>query len=181
MLGVRVAAAVLLAVVGGACSEGDARDLVASTTTGRAGLSLQVEEFDDPGDIPDRHSLEGGNIAPTLVWERVPSDAVELVVTVTDRDAGGFVHWLVAGIPPEADGIGAGRLPEGAVEGRNDFGQVGYGGPAPPDGEQHRYEFRVTAYGATTGLEAGFTSEDLLGAASGELLNTDEVIRFFGG
>ena len=32
-----------------------------------------------------------------------------------------------------------------ARQGKNDFGKIGYGGPAPPKGKPHRYFFKVYA------------------------------------
>jgi phosphatidylethanolamine-binding protein (PEBP) family uncharacterized protein len=39
--------------------------------------------------------------------------------------------------------------------GTNDFGDLGYGGPCPPEGESHRYIFTLAALGEPSGLEAG--------------------------
>lgn len=86
------------------------------------------------------------------------------------RPGGTFVHWLVAGLPPEQASLDD-PLPPGAVEGRNDFGDVRWDGPCPPRGDDpHTYRFRVLAVAEETGLEHGFTAEDLEGAMADRLL-----------
>ena len=63
-----------------------------------------------------------------------------------DRNAGGFVHWVVTGIDPFVQGVGEGGLPENAVEGPNGAGTVGWIGPCPPAGSgMHTYEFALLA------------------------------------
>ena len=65
----------------------------------------------------------------------------------------GFWHWYVVNIPADvtslAKGAGdpkANALPAGAVQARNDFGAIGYGGPCPPKGSKpHHYQFTVFA------------------------------------
>jgi len=97
--------------------------------------------FQQEGIIPDRFSKEGGNISPPMVWREVPKQTTSLALIVDDPDApsGTFVHWLVYCIPPSATGLhegssAVGMLPNGAQQGRNGFGDVGYGGPQPPSG-----------------------------------------------
>jgi Raf kinase inhibitor-like YbhB/YbcL family protein len=98
---------------------------------------------------------EGGNISPALNWTSVPAGTQSLALTVYDPDApsgSGWWHWTVVNIPPSATGIaeGAGslegKLPSGAVQGRNDFGAAGFGGACPPKGDRpHRYVFTLWA------------------------------------
>jgi Raf kinase inhibitor-like YbhB/YbcL family protein len=84
------------------------------------------------------------NISPNVRWSGVPEGTKELALIVDDPDAPQphpFVHWVVCKIPPEADGLPEHvpkqtdvTSPEGAVQGKNSFGKIGYGGPAPPPG-----------------------------------------------
>jgi hypothetical protein len=59
-----------------------------------------------------------------------------------------WVHWVLYNIPPSAAGlpeaVEPGALPAGTLEGRNDWGRTGYGGPCPPVG-RHRYFFKLYA------------------------------------
>jgi Raf kinase inhibitor-like YbhB/YbcL family protein len=118
-------------------------------------IELTSPAFDEGATIPEKHSRLGGNVSPALAWAGVPADAAELVVIVQDPDApsGTFTHWIVAGIDPDLDGLDEGEVPEGAVEGGNDFGEDGYDGPQPPVGDPpHHYVFRVVALSDESGL-----------------------------
>jgi Raf kinase inhibitor-like YbhB/YbcL family protein len=84
---------------------------------------------------------------------------------VTDPDAGGFVHWVVYGLPGSTIGLREGRLPQGARAGTNGFGDTGYGGPCPPPGDgAHRYVFTLYALDEPVDLASGATRSELLGA-----------------
>ncbi|MFO0583730.1 MAG: YbhB/YbcL family Raf kinase inhibitor-like protein [Anaeromyxobacter sp.] len=96
----------------------------------------------------------GGNVSPELSWTGAPKDAKSFVVTAYDPDAptgSGWWHWVVYDIPAGttslAKGAGSGKaaLPEGAKQGRTDFGAPGFGGACPPPGKPHRYVFTVYA------------------------------------
>jgi Raf kinase inhibitor-like YbhB/YbcL family protein len=104
--------------------------------------------------IDVRFTCDGEDVSPALAWEGVPEGTAELALVVEDPDAPGatFTHWLVFGLDPTAGGLPEGARPQG--EGTNDFGDVGYGGPCPPGGEEHRYVFRLLALHAPSGLES---------------------------
>ncbi len=96
----------------------------------------------------------GENVSPPLSWQNAPAGAKSFVLTVYDPDAptgSGWWHWVVYDIPaatkelPEGAGSGKAALPEGAKQGRTDFGAPGFGGPCPPPGKPHRYIFTLYA------------------------------------
>ena len=98
----------------------------------------------------------GGNVSPSLTWRDPPSGTKSFAVTMYDPDAptgSGWWHWVVFNIPPSTTSLPAGagdasgaKLPQGAIQGRTDFGSPGYGGPCPPQGDRpHRYVFTVHA------------------------------------
>ncbi len=108
-------------------------------------FSLFSTELGDGGPIPERFTCRGEGISPPLDWVAAPP-ASELALVVRDRDAGGFVHWVVTGIDPVVIGIGAGGLPEGAVEAPNSAGSPGWTPPCPPEGSgPHTYAFTLHA------------------------------------
>ena len=95
----------------------------------------------------------GGNVSPALSWSGAPKRTKSFAVSMYDPDAptgSGFWHWWVADLPADTTGLpkGAGSgtgLPAGAIQVRNDFGSVGYGGPCPPKGRPHHFQITVYA------------------------------------
>jgi Raf kinase inhibitor-like YbhB/YbcL family protein len=141
-------------------------------------IDVSSSAFADGGTIPERYSLLGGNVSPPLSWSGVPEDAVELAVLMQDPDApsGTFTHWIVAGLAPSLDRLDEGALPAGAVEGGNDFGEEGYGGPCPPPGHgRHRYVFRMLALDTELTLERGAGRRELERAMEGHVLGAAQL------
>lgn len=109
--------------------------------------------FTDGGVLPDAQVHARGNRSPKLHWSGAPEGTKSFAVTCYDPDAptgSGFWHWTVANLPADvtelAEGASSAGLPKGAIEGRTDFGQPGFGGAAPPPGHgPHRYVFTVFA------------------------------------
>jgi Raf kinase inhibitor-like YbhB/YbcL family protein len=96
---------------------------------------------------------------------------------VEDPDAPGrtFTHWLAWGIPAEATGLGQGEA--APLEGRNDFGAVGYRGPCPPVGHgPHRYVFRLHALDVEPEVAAAASRGALEASLEGHVLETAELI-----
>jgi Raf kinase inhibitor-like YbhB/YbcL family protein len=118
-------------------------------------IMLASTAFLAGSDIPVRYTCDGASISPPLLWTGVASDAGELAISVVDPDAGGFVHWLVTGLPPQLQSLAEGMLPEGVVEAPNSRGTPGWTGPCPPKGTTHHYVFTLYA------LPAGCRSTDL--------------------
>ena len=125
----------------------------ATSTTAGATLGLSSPAFTPAGPMPVELSCDGTNVSPSLQWTGVvPQPTVELALTVTDPEAGGFVHWVLAGMAPVVRGIGPGAVPEGAIQALNGKGEVGWTGPCPPPGPAHHYVFTLYALGAASGV-----------------------------
>jgi len=151
-----------------ACGGGDDDDNAGSgggAPPDNGGLSVTSTAFADGEPIPVEYTCDGEETSPPLAFTGVPAGTAELAVVVRDPDADGFVHWVIAGIPADADGLDEGALPSGAVEADNGFDEPGWAGPCPPEGN-HTYEFTVYALGEPSGLEDGAGAED--GAATVE-------------
>ncbi|HEX6238232.1 MAG TPA: YbhB/YbcL family Raf kinase inhibitor-like protein [Acidimicrobiales bacterium] len=120
---------------------------------GTALLRLTSPALSEGQEVPTRHTCFGADVSPELAWEGVPAGTAEIAVVVRDPDAGGFVHWVVAGLAPDAAGLDEGTVPAGAVEATNGFGEPGWRGPCPPEGT-HRYDIRVYALAEPSGIAA---------------------------
>jgi Raf kinase inhibitor-like YbhB/YbcL family protein len=141
-----------------------------------------------PGErMPVRHTADGANSSPPLQWTKVPSGTAELALICDDPDAprpDPWVHWVVYRITPSVTGLPEGlpareqlSEPMGARQGRNDFRQYGYGGPAPPSKHgTHHYHFRLYALDAKLELAPGATKGQLLEAMSGHVLAHGELV-----
>ena len=132
--------------------------------------------------IPQHYTCDGDNVSPPLAWGNVPEQAQSLALIAEDPDAPGgvFTHWLLYNIPPGVKELPEDvrrdeTLPNGARQGINDFGKIGYGGPCPPGGT-HRYYFKLYALDTLLDLKPGATKEQLLDAIQGHLLAETEVM-----
>ena len=148
-------------------------------------LKLTSSAFRDGDSIPDKYSKLGGNASPPLGWSGIPGSAKSLALIVDDPDApsGLFVHWVVYGVPTNMDGFpenvpGKAELPRGIRQGRNGFGDVGYGGPQPPRGT-HRYFFHLYALNHDIQLPAGANREDLDKAMRGHIVEEARLMGTF--
>jgi Raf kinase inhibitor-like YbhB/YbcL family protein len=145
-------------------------------------LRLSSPDFEDGSPVPERCAHHKDNLIPTLQWSDPPEGTVELAILMEDADTpvGTWDHWAVAGIGPSTRSIEGGKVPEGAVETANDFGEQGYGGPEPPPGDGvHRYFFNVYALKEPSGLSAGATADDLRRAVVGKEIARGVLIGTF--
>lgn len=151
-----------------------------------ATIELMSEVFVNNGRIPERYTCDGGNVSPPLSWEGVPAEAKSLVLIVVDPDAPGgeFTHWVLYDVPPDLSGLpegvpAAGEVEGIGVQGVNDFGRLGYGGPCPPPGKAHRYFFRLYALDVKLGLAPGASRSDVEDAMSGHVLAVGELVGLY--
>lgn len=133
-------------------------------------MQLHTQSFDAGGDIPERYTKDGGNTSPQLAWDNVPDGTKSFAIFCHDPDAPlvspgryGFVHWVLYNLPATTSSIEEGASV--GTEGVNDFGESGYGGPAPPPGHgYHHYFFSILALDADLDLKPGLSMWELLEA-----------------
>ena len=136
-----------------------------TATTIQAALNISLTSPDfpaNPGPLPRDLGCAGAGRAPSMTWSDPPPTARSLVVEMVDTQAphGVFAHWLVYDIPSGARSVTP-PLPADAAQGRNGFGDVGYGGPCPPKGQTHVYLLLIYATTVDPTLPAGLTREHL--------------------
>lgn len=131
-------------------------------------FALSAAAFADGGAIPSLYTCEGADLSPALSWKDVPAGTRALALIADDPDAPvrTWTHWIVWNIPPQATLLPEGApqveaLDNGARQGLNDFKRLGYGGPCPPPGKQHRYFFKLYSLNVRLDLEPGATRGEL--------------------
>ena len=132
-------------------------------------FELTSSAFGPEETIPDHYTCEGADVSPPLSWSDAPEGIQSFALICEDPDAPGgtFTHWLLYNIPAARESLPEGvendpTLGWGAAQGRNDFGNVGYGGPCPPMGSTHRYFFRLYALDVDLDLPPGASRHQLL-------------------
>jgi Raf kinase inhibitor-like YbhB/YbcL family protein len=145
-------------------------------------LRISSPDFDGEGRIPERHTAAGGNIAPVLRFDAVPSAALSLAVVCHDPDAPltyGFDHWVVYDIPATQQEIGPDTTAL-VTEGVNSVGTPGYTGPAPPPGHGlHHYFFHLYALDARLDAPSGLTHRDLLERIDEHIIEQARLVGTF--
>jgi hypothetical protein len=138
------------------------------------------------GQIPAKFTCNGAGISPQLAWTVPPAGTASFALIVTDPDAprGTFVHWVLYDLPAGARALpeglpNQGQLTDGARQGRNDFGAIGYGGPCPPGHLPHHYVFTLYALNAKLNLPVGATRAQVEAALQGHTLARSELIGLY--
>jgi hypothetical protein len=143
-------------------------------------FELTSPAFERGQRIPRKHTCEGEDVSPPLAWSGVPEGTGSLALVVDDPDAPGgtFTHWAAWEIDAAAGGLGEGESPP--VEGRNDFGSVGWCGPCPPTGHgPHRYFFRLHALEGELELPAGAAKAEVERTIAGRGLAVAELVGIY--
>ncbi len=120
-----------------------------------ASFSVTSDDVTDGAALKDDQVAALGNTSPQLSWSGAPEGTQSYVVTCFDPDAptpSGFWHWVLVDVPADVTsldtGAASGTLPGEAFHVRNDGGESGFMGAAPPEGDHpHRYFFVVHAVG----------------------------------
>jgi Raf kinase inhibitor-like YbhB/YbcL family protein len=149
-------------------------------------MEITSSAFEEGATIPKQYTGDDRDISPPLHWSGAPGNTQSFALVCDDPDAPRkepWVHWVLFNLPadthelPEAVPASA-TLSDGAKQGKNDFGKIGYGGPAPPRGKPHRYYFKLYALDSMLNLKESATKQELEHAmkehivASGQLMGT---------
>ena len=126
-------------------------------------LSIISTYFEEGGEIPKNCGYKHGNEKPELDFMGMENEPFPWAMIMDDPDAMAavgkvWVHWLEYG-----------NTDDSVTEGKNDFGEIGYGGPAPPDG-RHTYVFKLYELDTDLDLKEGFSKQELEDAMKGHIL-----------
>lgn len=140
-------------------------------------MEITSSAFEKGASIPKKYTCLGEDVSPPLKISNIPQGTKSLAIMVDDPDApgGDWLHWLVWNIYPGTTEITEGVLPDGAIEGTNSFGNIGWGGPCPPGGEEHEYVFTLYALAEPLDLDRGGSREEFESAIDGLVFEKAEL------
>jgi Raf kinase inhibitor-like YbhB/YbcL family protein len=141
----------------------------------------------NPGEpIPTDFSCAAGDHSPALAWTGAPAGTKSFALIVEDPDApmGTFIHWVVFNLPAGATGMAADapktpHLADGATQGSNGMGAIGYKGPCPPPGKTHHYHFELFALDNTLQLPSDADAASLRAAMQNHVKASAELVGTF--
>lgn len=136
-------------------------------------LQLTSSAFSSGDEIPRQFGYKNGNEAPPLTISGVPEGTKSLALIMDDPDAMGavgkvWVHWVVWNINPDTKRF------DDALEGMTDFGEQGYGGPAPPD-KRHTYVFKLYALDNTLEIPNKSSKADVEKAMESHIIEQTQL------
>ena len=157
-------------------------------STGQGGetpmaFTLSSAAFQNGSAIPKKYTCDGADISPALSWEGVPAGTktISLIADDPDAPAGTWTHWVLFDLPASTKSLPENvprvdRLKERGTQGRNDFRNIGYGGPCPPPGKLHRYFFKLYALDSSLDLQPGISKAELERRMDGHIVGKAELI-----
>ncbi|MFQ5440904.1 MAG: YbhB/YbcL family Raf kinase inhibitor-like protein [Nitrosopumilaceae archaeon] len=143
-------------------------------------MKIESTAFQNNGEIPRKYGYKKDNINPALLIKDVPADTKSLVLIMDDPDAMGavgkiWVHWVIWNIDPNTREIQENSIPSNSVLGKTDFGEIAYGGPAPPD-KEHTYIFKLYALDNKLNLNEGASKSEVENAMKNHVI-ADSILK----
>ncbi len=161
-------------------------DETAPLGNSQAALTITSTAFATGGNIPVEYTCQGQNISPPLDWDQGPTETASFALIVDDPDApsGVYTHWVIYNLPSDARSLpmavpNENQLPDGAIQGNNSSGKIGYSGPCPPPGKIHHYRFTLYALDSYLNLAAGASKQELLKVIEGHVLAQEQLIGLY--
>ena len=157
-------------------------------------LGISSDVYEEGAAVPDgavygKSGCSGKNQSPPVKIDpaTIPTGTKSFALVVHDPDAaGGFYHWVLFDVPAStktvAGSLGASdKLPDGSIQGTNDFGERGYGGPCPPPGKAHHYKLTIYALALPSlGLDSSARGSDVSRAMTGHVLAAGTITSTYG-
>lgn len=143
-------------------------------------VKLEFSQF------PKKYTCDGEDISPKIEIEDLNAKSIAIIVDDPDAPMGTFTHWVIWNIEPtnvipeEIPKENEISKPFKAIQGKNNFGKIGYNGPCPPKGKPHRYFFKIYGLDTTLDLKKGSKKKDLEKAMEGHILQSGEAMAKYG-
>jgi len=160
--------------------------LIGALALADSDFRLSSPAFKPGAPIPTDFSCDAGDHSPALAWTGAPAGTKSYALIVEDPDApmGTFVHWVVFNLPAAASGMAADapktpQLADGARQGNNGMGAVGYKGPCPPPGKTHHYHFELFALDSTLDMPSAADATSLRAAMQNHVKANAELVGTF--
>jgi Raf kinase inhibitor-like YbhB/YbcL family protein len=145
-------------------------------------LTVTSKAFNDTTFVPTQYTCDAENVSPPLSWTKGSDSTKTYALICDDPDATSkvWVHWVLFNIPSTVTDLPE-NIPaektvlQGAMQGTNDMGDIGYSGPCPPGGTHHYY-FKVYAPDCELSLTAGATKSEVEKAINDNVLSEGVLI-----
>jgi hypothetical protein len=137
-------------------------------------FSILSSDFNEGNEIPKEFGYKFENKEPNLDFKNIPENTKSIGLIMDDPDAMAavgkvWVHWLQYFDYPLKNLI---------IEGKTDFGEIGYGGPAPPNG-RHTYIFKAYALDFSPDLKEGYSKQELEDVMEGHIIAKAQLTGTF--
>jgi len=137
-------------------------------------LELKSTAFSNGEEIPKKYGYKNDNVNPPLTINGIPPETKSMAIIMDDPDAQAavgkiWVHWVIWNLDSTTTDIPESCTILDTINGKNDFGELGYGGPAPPD-KRHTYIFKLYALDTKLDSQKGATKAQIEGAMTGHVI-----------
>jgi len=160
---------------------------ISLTIPASALIEVKSSAFKEGTIIPKKYTGDGENVSIPISWHNIPEDTESFLIIMDDPDAptGDWIHWLLYNIPENIRSLDENipknaKLSNGSMQGINDYKTIGYGGPTPPPGPEHRYVITVHALDTTLDVDPDADRSEVLNAAEGHVLDKGQLIGVYG-
>jgi Raf kinase inhibitor-like YbhB/YbcL family protein len=181
----RVTLLLLIAVLLNACRP--ATTTVSAKEKQTMAITVTSTAFHEGETIPKPYTCDGAEQSPPLAWTGIPANAKSIALLVDDPDAphGTWTHWVLFNLPATEQGLPAGvpktlTLANGAAQGTNSNKEIGYNGPCPPPGPEHRYYFKVYALDTVLPVHDTPTQQQLMPQLAAHILAEGQLMGRYG-
>lgn len=135
-------------------------------------FKLCSSAFSEGAYLPAWYCADAINASPPFGWDGEPEDTVSLALIC--RSSAGNAHWVIWNVPNTLKTVYGKQppeevLPDGTVQGINDFGERGWTGP---QGKREGMSLTMTLYALDRKLDLDHdaNAEKLLKAIKGHVL-----------